>query len=318
MKRISTATKVVDKFGAGKPGFTNGNAVTGVASTDLEADWFDHLQEEVANVVESSGGVPDGSAYTQLMTALKSMFSGVVGSARNLNANIAVGTTANFTADEVVVESALSGLRFCLGALNASINLATVGAGGMDTGAAPVNGYVAIYAIFNPATNTRALLGRNATAAKASEVYSGVNMPAGFVASSLLAVVPTNASGQFVLCNVVDRNLTRVAVAPLIASGTLSASFISLIIASAVPLNARRVGGYCEYTNSVAANISMSVAASAAGVGGMKTAGVITTNGQPINIPFFLDLQTAQTLFYATSVSSGSPSFTLAISSYEI
>ncbi|OWY32028.1 phage tail protein [Herbaspirillum aquaticum] len=73
MKRISTATKVVDKFGANKPGFTNGNAVAGVPATDLESDWFDHVQEEISRVIEAGGGVVDGSSYTQLLTAIQSL-----------------------------------------------------------------------------------------------------------------------------------------------------------------------------------------------------------------------------------------------------
>ncbi|WP_171939024.1 hypothetical protein [Herbaspirillum rubrisubalbicans] len=76
MKRISTATKVVDKFGAGKPGFTNGNAVAGVAATDLESDWFDSVQEELANLVEAGGGVVDGSSNTQVLAALQALFVG--------------------------------------------------------------------------------------------------------------------------------------------------------------------------------------------------------------------------------------------------
>ncbi|MCW5299264.1 phage tail protein [Herbaspirillum lusitanum] len=73
MKRISTATKVADKFGAGKPGFTNGNAVTGVPATDLEADWFDHVQEEISRVIEAGGGAVDGSSYTMLLTAIQQL-----------------------------------------------------------------------------------------------------------------------------------------------------------------------------------------------------------------------------------------------------
>ena len=77
MKRISTATKVVDKFGAGKPGFTNGNAVAGLAATDLEADWFDHVQEEISRVIEAGGGAVDGSSYTQLLTAIQSLIGSI-------------------------------------------------------------------------------------------------------------------------------------------------------------------------------------------------------------------------------------------------
>lgn len=50
----------------------------------------------------------------------------------------------------------------------------------MYTGAAPASGYVAIYAICNPSTGVSALLGVNAAAAAAPQVYGGANMPAGY------------------------------------------------------------------------------------------------------------------------------------------
>jgi len=75
MRRISTATKVVDKFGVGKHGFTNGNALTGVPATDLEDAFYDHLQEEICGIIEASGGVVDGSTRTQLLNALNVLFA---------------------------------------------------------------------------------------------------------------------------------------------------------------------------------------------------------------------------------------------------
>ncbi|WP_035372828.1 gp53-like domain-containing protein [Pseudoduganella violaceinigra] len=72
MKRITTATKSVDKFGAGKHGFTNGNAVAGIPATDLEDTWFDHVQEELCTVVEAAGLALDGSSRAQLLAALRS------------------------------------------------------------------------------------------------------------------------------------------------------------------------------------------------------------------------------------------------------
>ncbi|BBP99075.1 hypothetical protein BSFA1_42040 [Burkholderia sp. SFA1] len=71
MRRISTATRVVNKFGAGKDGFTNGDAVGGIAATDLEDVWFDHVQEEIANAIELSGQTLSNSDRTQLSKAFK-------------------------------------------------------------------------------------------------------------------------------------------------------------------------------------------------------------------------------------------------------
>lgn len=76
MRRISTATRVVDKFGAGKDGFTNGNAVSGIAATDLEDVWFDHIQEEIANVVETSGQTLSAADRTQLLKGIRGVTPG--------------------------------------------------------------------------------------------------------------------------------------------------------------------------------------------------------------------------------------------------
>jgi hypothetical protein len=76
MRRISTATRVIDKFGAGKDGFTDGDAVSGLPSTDLEDVWFDHVQEEIANVVEAAGFTLDPSNRAQLLAAIQSGLMG--------------------------------------------------------------------------------------------------------------------------------------------------------------------------------------------------------------------------------------------------
>lgn len=45
MHRIDTPTAQVDKFGAGKNGFTAGNPQTGELPTALDQDFFDSVQE---------------------------------------------------------------------------------------------------------------------------------------------------------------------------------------------------------------------------------------------------------------------------------
>lgn len=90
MKRISTATRVIDKFGAGKDGFTNGSVIGGVPATDLEDDWFDGVQEELATFIEAAGIALDGADRSQLLKALQR---------RTFRIAVAAGTADAITAD---------------------------------------------------------------------------------------------------------------------------------------------------------------------------------------------------------------------------
>ncbi|MGC0989771.1 glycine-rich domain-containing protein [Pantoea agglomerans] len=81
MHRIDTSTAQVDKFGAGKNGFTGGNPQTGELPTALDADFFDSVQEEIAAVIEAAGITLAKVNNAQLLTAMKSL----VGPGRLLN-----------------------------------------------------------------------------------------------------------------------------------------------------------------------------------------------------------------------------------------
>ena len=70
MHRIDTSTAQKDKFGAGKNGFTLGNAQTGVPPTEVSADILDAIQEEICSVIESEGVTLDKSKQDQLLQAI--------------------------------------------------------------------------------------------------------------------------------------------------------------------------------------------------------------------------------------------------------
>jgi hypothetical protein len=76
MQRITTATRFIDKFGPGKDGFNDGNDTTGVSSTQLEANWFDNAQEEIANAIELAGIPLDPTDMTQLWQAIGAVATG--------------------------------------------------------------------------------------------------------------------------------------------------------------------------------------------------------------------------------------------------
>lgn len=66
MQRITTDTVDADKHGAGKDGFTDGDAGAGTPPTRLNADWFDAVQEEIANAIEGRGVALDEATNLQL------------------------------------------------------------------------------------------------------------------------------------------------------------------------------------------------------------------------------------------------------------
>jgi hypothetical protein len=88
MQRIDTLTKAVDLFGAGKHGFKDGNLAGGIAPTDLNATWFNLVQEELLAVIEAAGLAPNGATLNQLLLALRSagVFTTPVTGDRSTNA----------------------------------------------------------------------------------------------------------------------------------------------------------------------------------------------------------------------------------------
>ena len=227
--------------------------------------------------------------------------TGIVGQSRNAAMRITVASsTATWTADELVVETAIGGTQYRLNNLSLSINLATTGAGGMDTGAAPASGFVAIYAIYNPTTKTTASLAVNATSAKAPEVYGGSNMPSGYTASALIAVCGTNSSGQLLPGLLTDR--TWMTPRTIVLNVTVqNSSWTSMTLAAMVPLNAKRVmGDLAGATNS--GNITMGGAGDSTNAIGASWPTYYLI-GQ---CPFDVELSSPQTMYYLNTMSSGS------------
>lgn len=71
MLRIATATKAVDLYGAGKHGFRNGDLAQAIAATDLDAAWFNGVQEELLALIEAAGIVPSAAVLNQVAQALQ-------------------------------------------------------------------------------------------------------------------------------------------------------------------------------------------------------------------------------------------------------
>ncbi|MEN2469781.1 phage tail protein [Burkholderia sp. GS2Y] len=242
----------------------------------------------------------------------------VVGTARNVAMGVATASaTATLTADEIIVCSALGGVAYKLANFNQSINLATVGASGMDAGTAPVSGFVALYAIYNPTTRASALLATNATSSLAPSVYGGGNMPAGYTASALVSVWPTNASSQFAVGMQDDR---KVWITPQTAlnTSTQQSSLTSLSISSLVPKGAKRISGNIAVgSSSATASMTGQVAGSAQGFGGQQLSAYSGVASQAYTTPFNdVPVLTSQTMYYSAVVNTGTMALTITLTAY--
>jgi hypothetical protein len=76
MERITSSTRIPNKWGPGRDGFGDGNPTAGTPSTQLNMGWFDNLQEEVARVIEIAGITLDGAEKEQLNEAIDRKIAG--------------------------------------------------------------------------------------------------------------------------------------------------------------------------------------------------------------------------------------------------
>jgi hypothetical protein len=262
----------------------------------------------------TGGSLQVGTATKSQHAVQLGQVAALVGGVRNGKMSVsAASTTATFTADELVVKTALGGSAWLLPSFSKVCNLATTGAGGMDAGTAPVSGFVALYAIYNPTTQVSALLAVNATSVKPPEVYGGANMPAGYIASALVSTWKTNASGQFIAGFQVDRRVIP-ARTQVLNTSTAAASLTTLSISSAVPLNASRIYGETEISSGAGSLNSAILASDSTGAGFQFLS---SSPSSSITGNFTLNLNIAQTMFYQMTVSTTPGSFSLYITSYE-
>ncbi|MGP2426529.1 hypothetical protein V1954_14830 [Yersinia sp. 2538 StPb PI] len=242
--------------------------------------------------------------------------TGVIGTSRNAKMSVtAASATATFTADELIVQESLGGRQYKLTSFNKTINLATIGAGGMDTGTAPATGFVALYAIYNPTTQVSALLAVNATSAVVPEICAGI-MPANYTASALVSVWATTAARLLNIGFQRGRkiNIPRIVV---ITTTTPPSTATSLSLATAVPKNAIEVSGYASIAGASlnSSIIVLSANSNAAGLIQVSAAFSATTN-QNIGT-FAMTLDVPQAIYWNYSQAGGTLDNTgLSVSTY--
>ncbi|MFH0021770.1 hypothetical protein ACFZAC_09210 [Pseudomonas fluorescens] len=298
--------------------FVDEDPLAGTPGSLIPSQWGNGVTDELLNVITAAGLVPDELLNTQLLTALRSISRGIIGASSNVAMTIAGSASASgtMTADQIIVGTALNGLQYSLSSFNKTVKLDSVGAGGMDVGAAPVSGYVALYAIYNPTTKVSALLAVNATAVLAPTIYAGANMPAGYNASAFVGVWPTNASGQFVIGRIRNRSFQYTSGIGLtvVSRVTNQVSPLAVSLAGACPINALTCSGTLNGSSSTATTIATAVSTDS-GQGDQQQA---TIAGATQIIGSFRDLliATPQQMSYTVQALAGTPSFVINVTKY--
>ncbi|MDD2108950.1 hypothetical protein [Pseudomonas asiatica] len=306
--------------------FKNRTTPTAKDGSYLEQDWANDKEGFFQSLLSDAGfvasGAVDAVGASQFFDAMKAvvrkMSLGVAGSTASLKMTVATASSsATVTADEIVVKSAIGGLSYIIPSFNKTINLAAAGAGGMDTGSAPVNGWVALYAIYNPTSGASSILAVNSPNAVMPAVYGGANMPSGYTASALLTVVPTNASGQLKVCSVRGRDVfIQLATAYM---GNASVVDNPISIAGIVPANAVLIlNGEITLQNTAQSAMSLTVKPDASAVGQQNITGLVGAGGALVSNYSMLPLNTDQVLMFTSSSSAGTPTYGIYIGGYRL
>lgn len=228
----------------------------------------------------------------------------------------ALGTSTNFTIDEIVAKTAPGGGSVVGASLTLSFNGATTGTNGMDTGTLPLSGWVAIYAIYNPTTATWATLGVNASTTVAPSFYAGGHMPTGYVYSCLMSVLLTTGTPNLQPYVQFNRSISIGNVAAA-STSTPTGTMTSLSL-TAIPPNARSCSGILtaqNTTGSTSVVFSVASAASQAGIITLQT--FISGAAQVADVPFSgMQVPTPRTLYYAMSTTSGTATVSIIATGY--
>lgn len=222
----------------------------------------------------------------------------IVGDCRNNHWIFASNTTLTATVDEIIAKTSLGGTAFLGVSLSKTLNFGSTGANGLDTGAIAASTFYGLYWIYNPGSNTWAVL--------ASLSFTAPTLPSGYTAFALVGVVPTNASSQIQAgYNLSDRTCSFQRI-NILATATGVLSLTSQSVAAAVPTIAKTVDGLIGSIDTP--NTSTIIVASTSGGGGMQfcsaanNTSVITVQGYSGAGTFSkLQMPTAQTIYWQSA-----------------
>jgi hypothetical protein len=236
---------------------------------------------------------------------------GIAGSAGNLKCVMtAVGTSLPYSADQLLVASALNGLTYMIPSFSANISA-------LDTGTLAANSYYAVYGYLKSDGTTGGFLQLEPSGG-APAVYGGANPPANMIASGLIGVWPTNGSAQFIVGSQYGRTLNFAGTGVYSGSGAVSLATVNL--ASVVPKSAKFAIGTLSITVSSSGvssyNIFDQTATGASTVLISVNTGGASAGGASNNFGKF-PILTPQTWYLSSTQSATISNMTITLTGYE-
>ncbi|OUL68696.1 hypothetical protein [Paraburkholderia hospita] len=268
-------------------------------------------------VMECTGGAQQIAPATQSAQALQlQQNTGVVGTARNLVANLAsAATSITFTANEIAIKGAFAGQSQTAANFNQSVSTSNTNAiGGIVGTALAASGYAGIYAAYNPSTGAFGAYGKNA-----NSLLSNVDTSLTGWIGTLISVWPLNASTQFVAGYQIDRYIAL----NLVTGATFTTAQTNTAVTLPIPANATSVKiNQNQQTASSATGYALSIAggplSGSSGVGA-QTCNLTGTGLQQFETTADIPLVTPQTVRITWTVTGGtSPTLNLYVTGYSI
>lgn len=287
----------------------NSSAVRAVALTGLNTS--------SSSVITAADTLLSAAGKLQAQISSIGSGGGVVGDSRGLYSYSTDATTIAlfFWKQICLIKSDLSVTMTSYYPVNGTtLNISTVGAGGMDTGTMTSGGWLAVYAIYNPTTAIYSTLGVDVTVdvGAASEYYSGSSMPSGYTYSALIAVMPM-VSGNIAAHTLVGRRIS-IPLSTLLSISAAQSSWTQ-VTSTLIPNKAVTVWGFAEANATTSTNrLSVYISHQPSGGPGLN---VISANGH-IGGQYNIDIVTPRNFYYQFVTSDSSPTLSIYMNGYTI
>lgn len=226
---------------------------------------------------------------------------------RNLTGVWATNATATFTADELVLED-VDGNQFLIESFNKTVNIATAGIGGLDTGSEASSTWYYVFAVAKSDGTQDIVL--SLADDVASLTFSG-----GYSYAGLISALRNNGSSNFVdfrqLGALIDIDATQCLTAGTATSDTSlnAGSGTVTALSTMVPALARKVQGYARVSDSGSSASAVTIKPVTGSNIGRK---IINNPGGSTSTAggyFEALMSTAQTLYYQVSAGDSAEIF---------